>query len=178
MLSTLLWAGSTTVQGVLNNLDELGFFSYVLPFVLVFALVYAVLSQQPLFKTNKGAAMIISIAIGLLALQFDIVSNFFAILFPNLAKGLGVLIVGLILFGAFIPEGSNHWAKSTLFIIGGIIFLVVIINSFRNTGFGVYTDFESFWNNYGAVLIVLGILIAAIVAVAKSGSDGSKPPKN
>jgi hypothetical protein len=166
----LQWAGSVTVTNVLNDLDSLGFFSYVLPFLLVFALVYAILSQQPLFKENKGSALIIALAIGLLALQFDITSRFFAILFPNLAKGLGVLVVALILIGAFIGENQeNKWIKNALFLIGFIIFFIVIINSFRNTGYGVYTDFESWWNNYGAILIVLGVLVAAIVAVAKSG---------
>ena len=170
MLINLLWAGSQTVTNILNNLDELGFFSYVLPFLLIFALVFAILSKLTLFEDNKGAALIISLAISLLALQFDIISNFFAVLFPNLGKGLGVLIVALILIGAFIPSKDNPWAQSTFFIIGGIIFLVVTINSFRNIGFGYYTDFEQWWNNYGAVIIVIGILIAAIVAVARSGS--------
>jgi hypothetical protein len=166
----LQWAGSLSVTNVLNDLDSLGFFSYILPFLLIFALVYAIISQQNIFKENKGSALIIALAIGLLALQFDIISNFFAILFPNLAKGLGVLIVALILIGAFIPEEGNKLAKSSLFIIGLVILFVVVINSFKTSGYGGYTDFEGWWNTYGAILIVLGILVAAIVAVAvKSG---------
>jgi hypothetical protein len=176
MLGTLLqWVGSTTVTSVLNQLDDLGFFSYVLPFLLIFALVYAILIRQKLFEENRGAALIISLAIGLLALQLDIVSIFFAKIFPTLGKGLAVLIVALILMGAFIPEGTkNPWALSLFLIIGGVIFLVVVINSFRDTGLGVYTDFESFWNNYGAILIILAILITATIIVGRSGIKKDK----
>ncbi|MEM3405555.1 MAG: hypothetical protein QW117_01110 [Candidatus Pacearchaeota archaeon] len=171
MLGILLqWAGSTSIADVLNDLADLGFFSYVLPFLLIFALVYTILSNLSLFKENKGAALIISLAIGLLSLLYDAVPIFFSKLFPYLGKGLGVLIVALILLGAFVETGSK-WQKSLFLIIGGVIFLIVIINAFRDTGYMGYSEFESWWERYGAVTLVAGILIFAIVLVIRKKDE-------
>jgi len=68
----------TTITGVLNVWNNMGVFSYVIPFLLIFAVVFAILKKTGILgDDNDGILAIIAVAIGLLSLQFDFVSKFF-----------------------------------------------------------------------------------------------------
>ena len=82
----------TSITDVLNIWNEMGVFSYVIPFLLIFAVVFAILKKTGMLSSrsadgkgddNNGILAIISVAIGLLALQFDFVAEFFSIIFPR-----------------------------------------------------------------------------------------------
>ena len=75
----------TTVTEVLNIWNDIGVFSYVIPFLLIFAVVFAIMDKTKMFssqgKDNRGIIALIAVSISLLSLQFDFVSEFFN-LFP------------------------------------------------------------------------------------------------
>jgi hypothetical protein len=152
---------------LLAQLDTLGFFSFILPFMLVFAFSYAILGNIKVFTNNKGAAAIIAFALGMLSLQFNVVPAFFATIFPHFGIGLSVLLVGLILAGVFIGDLDAY--KWIFFGLGAIIFLVIVISSFSE-----YNVQYGFWENYGA-MVILGILIIAGIVAVLLGSKSSKP---
>jgi len=146
----------------LQNLDKLGFFTYVLPFLLLFAVIYAILILVPTFQNNKGAAVLIAVAAGLLALQFVSVPLFFAELFKNLGIGVAILLVAMILVGAFLPwEKTGTAAKWIIFGTGVIIFIAVSFSSLSSAQF-IGSDW---WDKYGAIIIVIAVIIASIVGV-------------
>lgn len=152
---------------LLNQLEQLGFFAYVLPFLLIFAFSYAILYNVPVFSKNRGAAAIIAFALGLLALQFDFVPVFFSIIIPKFGIGLAVLLIALILGGVFI---SGEKAYPWIFLgLGAIIFLVIVMASFSeyNIAFG-------FWERYGTLILVSGLIIGGIVAVIIPSAVGKK----
>jgi hypothetical protein len=162
--------GGFNFADMLNQFEQMGFFRYVLPFLLIFALIYALTSQIPLFKENKGAAVIVALAVGLLSLQFDYVPAFFQAIFPNLGIGLSVLLAGLILAGAFISgEGSFKWI---FFGLGALIFLVVFLTSFSSYQFAGSWQWSGWWADYGGIILFLlmitGVIIAVTVASKKS----------
>ncbi|MBU0957328.1 MAG: hypothetical protein KKF56_00810 [Nanoarchaeota archaeon] len=167
----LQWGAS--VADVLNELDRLGFFSYILPFLLIFAVVYAILAQIPIFKDKTGPAMIVALSVGLLSLQFGDVSQFFATIFPRLGVGLSVLLVALILAGAFISGDENKTVYTWVFFgLGALIFLFVVLDSLS-----IWPVFGSWWwERYLSVIIVLGIIIAAIVLVVKTSASPASTP--
>lgn len=155
-------AGNFDFGGLLNQLDQLGFFRYILPFLLIFALVYALAARIEIFKGNKGAAILIAAAIGLLVLQLNYVPDFFQNVFPKFGIGLSILLIGLLLAGAFVPEESG---KKTIFgwiffTIGAIIFIVVTILAFSDMSYQ-----NSWWTQYGAMVIVALVVITAMVLV-------------
>jgi hypothetical protein len=166
MTGIILQAGYDFID-ILNQLEYFGFFQYILPFLLIFALVYAILSKLNVFQDNKGASVIVAFAIGLLALQLDFVSIFFQQIFPRFGVGLSVFLVALILMGAFLPINKEGKPMNWIFfMIGGIIFLFVVgssFNTYSSLGYG-------FWQQYGALLILLAILVGAIVAVTRAGA--------
>jgi hypothetical protein len=163
MFETILAGGINFDFGtLLNQLDQMGFFRYVLPFLLVFALVYSISTKIEIFKGNRGAAILISAAIGLLVLQLNYVPEFFQNVFPKFGIGLSILLIAMILAGAFVPDeaGKKTVFGWIFFTIGAIIFIIVTILSFADWNYG-----NSWWDQYGAMVIVALIIITAMVLV-------------
>lgn len=116
-----------SIGDLLNSWADMGVFAYLLPFLMIFALVYGILIKTQLLGENKGVNATISLAFGLLALQFDYVSGFYASIFPYAGMGLAVLLIALILMGLVSKEqGGKAWIW---FGIGVVIFIVVLLSS-------------------------------------------------
>jgi len=160
-----------TITEVLNIWNDIGVFSYVIPFLLIFAVVFAILKKTEILgKGNDGILAIISVALGLLSLQFDFVSEFYAVIFPRFGIGLSMFLVALIFLGFFMKEDGSDMFKK-LGWVGYVIGIGVVLwalsewdewNSFG--GFGGWFS-ENIW-----ALLILGVIIAVIVIVA-SGKD-------
>jgi len=154
----LQWLGSG-FGNLMAQLDSIGFFQYVLPFLLIFAFSYALLTQIRIFEGNKGSAAIIAFAMGFLALQLNFVPVFFATIFPKFGIGLAILLVALILSGIFVADKPTYtWV---FFGIGMLIFVIIAISSLGTYSSGL----TGFWYQYGAMMIVGALIIGAIVAI-------------
>jgi hypothetical protein len=157
----------TTITEVLNIWNQIGVFSYVIPFLLIFAVVFAILKKTNILGSdNDGILAIISVSIGLLSLQFDFVSEFFAVIFPRFGIGISIFLVVLILVGFFIPSGDlkKYTWIGYILAVGVIIWALSEWDKWTNyTGFGGWFS-DNFW-----AIVVLGIIIAVIAVVVKSG---------
>lgn len=153
---------------MLNMWANAGVFKYVLPFLLVFALVFGILSKGGILGDNKGVHAILAATLGLLSLVGDYFPNFLARFAPNLATGVSVLLAAIILLGLFYNKDNDQkniiWV---LFGIGAIAFILIVTNTFSEvsgfTGLNV-------WQEYGPsiiTLVILGVAIWAIVAWPK-----------
>ena len=153
----------------LLQLEQFGFFSYVLPFLIIFSLIFGILTRMNIFKDNKGINAVISISVGLMALQFGFVSNFFSELFPRVGVGLSILLVVLIFLGLFL-DTSERWPNYVLLGLGVIIVLFILFTSaeFSGTGFGYFIS-----NYAGTILIIIGIIVALSIVVNSTGSSES-----
>ncbi|MBA7594185.1 hypothetical protein ES703_01124 [subsurface metagenome] len=149
---------------LLAYMEQVGFFAYVLPFLLIFALVFGILTRTQIFKNNKAINGVIAFVVGLLALQFNFVPVFFSEIFPRLGIGLAVILALLILAGLFF-DPNNKWVSYGLLVVGVIVFIVVIIQTAGWVGW--YSGFWWYdnWPKVLLVLVVIGIL-AAIIASA------------
>jgi len=157
------------ITRVLQDWETMGVFAYVLPFILIFAVVYAILDNVSVFKDRKGINLVIALAVGLLSLQFNSVAVFFGEIFPRAGIGLSVVLVSLILAGAFI-DWDNPSHKWIFFGIGALAFLFVVANAF--SAYSGYTG--NWWNDYGSAIIILVIIIGLIVSVTVSKKEGKK----
>ncbi|MDH3353296.1 MAG: hypothetical protein OEL87_02510 [Nanoarchaeota archaeon] len=166
----------TTITEVLNIWNNMGVFSYMIPFLLIFAVVFAILDKTKMLSSadndNRMIIAIISASIGLLSLQFDFVSTFFAVIFPRFGIGLALFLVILIFVGFFHPEGSEGKWSIKIAWVGWVVGVGVFIWSLSawdewssQMGFGGWFV-ENIW-----AILVLGILIGLILAVARSGKN-------
>jgi hypothetical protein len=174
MIGLMMQAGSAGISDILVQLENAGFFQYVLPFLLIFGASYAILTQIPTFDENKGAAGVVALAMGLLALQLNFVPAFFQDIFPKFGVGLAFLLVALILAGAFIPslsEGGDAY-RWIFFGVGAIIFLVILFSSLSSYQF----IGRGWWDRWGvAVIMVVIVVVSAILLFVYSKKGTGKP---
>lgn len=151
---------------LLDSLSQAGFFSYVLPFLIIFALVYGILLRVKVFEENKKINGIIALAVGLLALQFDMVPVFFSQLFPRVGVALAIILAIIILLGLFIPV-NLAWVNYTLLGIVAVIVIAVLYKS--STAFGMGWDIRSFLSNYGPLIIAIIFIIVVVSIIMNAG---------
>jgi len=145
---------------IFARLEAMGVFEYLLPFLLIFAIVYSVLSFVNIFKNNKAVNAVISLAVALMALQFNIVSYFFADIFPRLGIALSIILVLLILGGMFL-DWDNKGMKWFLFIVVAVTVIAVAWGPLRNIG--LFSGFS--FNFFGTDLLGLGVIILGLIFV-------------
>tara|TARA_Y100000310_G_C20613540_1_gene779342 strand:+ start:192 stop:719 length:528 start_codon:yes stop_codon:yes gene_type:complete len=171
----------TTITEVLNIWNDIGVFSYMIPFLLIFAVVFAILDKTKMFSTadkdNRAIIAIIAVSVGLLSLQFDFVSEFFAIIFPRFGIGLSLFLVVLIFLGFFYPESANgdKWSGHTVWI-GWLVGIGVFIWALSTWDqWAGYSGFGGWFVENVWALIILGGIIAVIIIVAKSKDKVTSP---
>lgn len=147
----------------------------ILPFLLVFTLVFAVLEKSKILgEGKKQINAIISLVIGIIFVSYSYATGIIVKLMPFLAVCLVILFVFMLLWG-FISEKKegavlNKGLKITLGIIFGIALIIAIlvvtgawdpIYAFVSTG--QYSG--TIWMN----LLFLAIIGGAIAIVVSSG---------
>lgn len=150
------------IGNMLAKWEQAGIFSYALPFLLIFALVFGIISKTNLFK-EKSINAIIALVVGLMALQFDFVPRFFAEIFPRVGVGLAILLAVLIFIGLFTPKQT--WIVYTLFGIGALILIVILVSTAGSVGW-----YQGYWWHENwlmvATVVVLLVFVATIVGAA------------
>jgi hypothetical protein len=150
-----------------------GIFTYVLPFLIIFAIVFSVLSYTNVFRGNKGVAVVVSLAVSLLALQFEIVPVFFSEIAPKMGVGLFLLLILVIIGGFFFdPNDEKGWLRWVLLGATVIVMIVVVGSSLGSIGFGGFGGFGFLrgrdWGNILTIAIIVG-LIALIIGKTNKG---------
>lgn len=166
-----------SIQELLYSWDSVGIFRFVLPFLLIFAIVFGILSAIGIFGKNKGINVIIALVIGLLSVRNESYVDFYGELFSKLGIGLAVVMVLLILVGLFIAEDESKYWMWGLGAIAAIVGIVVLLQTFNNLGWA-YGDYGSDMVGWiiGAVLLI-GIVIAVANSSSGGKSSGSKAGK-
>ena len=157
----------TSITEVLNIWNDIGVFSYVIPFLLIFAVVFAILDKTQMLSgkdsENRWIIAIISVAIGLLSLQFDFVSEFYAVVFPRFGIGLSLFLVILIFLGFFFsPKDGEKWSYSVAWIgwVVGIGVFIWALSAWDQ--WSSYSGFGGWFVDNVWALIILGVVIAVI----------------
>lgn len=164
------------VAYILNQWQSWGVFDYVLPFLLIFAVVFGILASTNIVGKNKGVHVIIALVVGLMALQLDMVRVFFREVFPQLGVAIGVILALLILTGLFIHEKEARYWTWGIAAVAVIAWIIVITNAFGNVswlGFGTYFSEDYIGLIVGAVLLI-GVIIAVVAAKSEEKSLGGE----
>ena len=161
-----------TITEALILFNQWGGFSYVIPFLLIFAVVFAILQKTKILGENRTIEAIVAIAIGMLALLNDHVPIFFSNIFPKFGIGLAVFLVLIILIGFFHTDEGK--ATSAIKWIGWVTGIGVVL--WALTSWNYWTGLDDFglgwWlREYFWSLIILAGIIVIIVVIAKSGKD-------
>jgi hypothetical protein len=161
------------VGEMFSSWQQAGFFSYLLPFLLIFALVFGILSKMDIFSNNKAVNGIIALVIGFMSLQFELVPRFFSEIFPRLGVGLAIILIILILLGLFLDPGKSA-INYTLLGVGAVIVIVILIQTAGAVGWSSGYWWSQNWPMVAGAIFIL-VLVGIIVG---SSSPSSKDTNN
>lgn len=178
--------GGGAIGDLLFRWEQAGVFSYILPFLLIFALVYGLLSKMNLFGhkdparggENRGINVVIAVAVALLSLQFELVSIFFAEIFPKVGVGLAIILALFIIVGIFWPKHSGfNWVM----IIFGLVVVAYIIFSSLGVLGSLFGPSFSAMGLYGwdwGTIIAIVAFVGAFIAIIIPPNRNKKPVNN
>jgi len=174
-LITGFYAWGSDISTILTDWEYMGVFEYVLPFLLIFAVVFGILHKSQIIGEHRGINMVIALAIAMLAITSLPLREFFRVLFPYAGVGLAILLVGLILTGLFFGgKEADRWWKITFFSIGMFIAVIVVLSalsSYTAWGLGNW-----WWQEYLNSIIVGAVVIGLILLVVLAGTKGGSTP--
>lgn len=165
------YGGSTILSSPL-------FVETILPFLLVFTLVFAVLQKSKVLGDGKKQIdAIVSLVIGLLVISFGQATGIIIQLIPFLAVSLVVILVFMILVGSFHTGGDFLGGKmKTFLMILSMITVGIAVLWITNAWEYLYELllFRSDSNIVANVIFVVFIIgaIAAVIWGAGSGGSG------
>ena len=147
------------------------FVEYVLPFVLIFTVVFAILQKSMILgKEKKQIDAIVALVIALIVISFANAVGIINSLLPFMAVSIAIILVFLILVAMlYIKDKEFELPKGLKNTLIGLIVIAVAIAVLITTGAWDYI-LARYFNNSGEglanVIFVVVILIAVAVAVS------------
>jgi small-conductance mechanosensitive channel len=178
---------------VIDSLVDVGFYSVILPFILVYAVVFAILEKSGIFKTSddsnkkqtKNVNSIIAFVFGLFAVAATQtvmwMQSFITIMITFVIFILMVLILLGFIFGEDymkLLKDDNGLKKGISYTIAGIVLLIAVIVLMILTGAWDWfldwldDDLGGVGDTIVTVLIIAGIL-GVMYWVSKDNSDSN-----
>ncbi|RLG14535.1 hypothetical protein DRN69_04120 [Candidatus Pacearchaeota archaeon] len=164
-----------TFTDILSSWEELGVFNYLLPFLLIFSLIFGILTKIRLFKDNKAINAIIALSVALMSLQFSRVTEFFSEIVPRMGIALLIILAILILLGIFI-DPKNNVINYVLLGIGVVIILVVLVQTAGSLGWQSGQWWSDNWPMLLGIIALFVLIIIVISASGGGGKEGREPP--
>ena len=149
----------------------------ILPFLLVFALVFAILQKTKILGDGKKQIdAIVALVIGLLVVSFANYVDVIVQLMAFLAVALVIILVFLLLFGSMFEPSKFEMAKGLKITFGIIIAIAVVIAVLVYTPAWEYLKSNLVGKGGSGWLIntIFVVLIIAAIAVVLVGKGEKK----
>ena len=152
------------------------FVETILPFLLVFTIIFAVLQKSKILGDNKRQIdALVALIIGLIVISFAKATGFIVQLVPFLAVSLVVILVLMILLGSFHIGGDFKLHKSLYIVLTVAIIISVVWAVLYITDAWVYIAGLLFAGDSSLVVNIVFVII--IVAALVGAILFSKPAK-
>jgi len=149
------------------------FYSVLLPFILVFAVFYAILEKTEVLGKNKRMVnLIVSFCIGFIFIGVPHLVGVALDIIPIFALAVIILLCLLLLFGfAGIKVEDSKALKATVGIVLALALIGIVLYAT-----GVFSLLTSATLSNSVInMIVFGVLIIIIILVVVLGGQGKKP---
>ena len=172
-------------QGIINNMQNMGFFQYLFPFLLALAILYGLFESIPGVKEKfpKPAKAMISIILAFFVMLYSswnpMISSFFANMggtFLVLACGILfiLLLAGLIGFDPWTIMKEKTWFKYGGVLL--IVFFLILVLMGSGAGWLIPIPYISMSSDFWTAVFVIAIIAIAFWGMTKSSGDsGAKP---
>jgi hypothetical protein len=152
------------IQTMFAQWESYGFYDFLLPFLLLFGIIFGVLSYMKIFSDNKGIHALIAVAVSLIAVRFPFFTDFVNVISPRIGVGLVVLLAVLILVGLFVAEKTQAIVGWIFTGIAALVALIIFLQVYNIFGFEDSFVFDEGLGALLMVVLVVGIIIVIVVA--------------
>lgn len=165
---------------VLSTWEQMGVFNVLLPFLLVFAITFAILEKIHLFGTEKrNINGIIAAVFGILVVRNQYVIGIINRFLPNISLFMIIILMFLLLVGTFTGK-DNATVERTLgkaaMYISGIFVVWALSSDFVGSIFEIPRWLYGFDEQTKATILFIGIFTIAVIIVLKSGGTPPTTP--
>jgi len=160
-------------RSIILQWQAIGLFDIILPFLLVFAVVYAVLERSKLLGSNKGVYAVIAIAIAFFSISNPYTNQIFQVLFSNASIGLLFVLVFMVFLAFFVIDpAKEQWWRVVGGIFASIVFIWLLSRTFAYTGYE-YDIFAWLSQSPGIAMgLYVGLPLGIILwLITRSGED-------
>lgn len=147
-------------------------FEIILPFVLVFTIVFAVFNTTKILGGKKNIDAVISIVLGLLIIRnkniIDTINRFL----PNVALAIIVILMILLVLGVFLGK-EYEWAdgmKGFAAVVSLVLVLWIFGSSYWNR-LGIPNIFSGLGSETKGILIFIAILVIVVWLVSRDDKE-------
>lgn len=182
--------------GIVGDLERLGFYDFVLPWLLFFAVILGILNNVKIFGEDKKINSIVAAVAAFFVVAFNpavgtSLSAYFVNIFGSGAMILGVLLI-LVLLGGVLGykpddlikgdgEHGGHYVSKWIKPLIGLVFIIIIVWIFSvATGSGVGLPVLGLDSDTWTMLFILAFVLLVIWYASGGGAgagEGEKHPK-
>lgn len=172
---------ASPLQNAVNFFKEFGLFDVVLPFLLVFAIIFAVLEKTKVLGTEgkegdpkRNLNTLVAFVIAMTTIATNKIVNAINVALPNIVLIIIIFVAFLLMIGVFFGTGELNFReqhKSFFYgflVVSLILLVLIILNSLTLDSGQTWLDFlmEYVVNNLsGPVVTSIIFLIVAVLAI-------------
>ncbi len=142
------------------------FTELVLPFLLVFTLIFAILEKTKVLGDDKRQInAIIAFVIGLILIAFPFSSNIIVKLMPLLAVIAVVMLIFIMLYSFAGGKPEEKWMKITFGILIGLALIValLVLTGYWDKVLGAVSSGKSLATNIFFILIIIAAIVVVLI---------------
>lgn len=157
---------------VIDNLVDIGFYEIFLPFILVYAIVFAILQKSQIFEGGssdksqaKNVNAIVALVFGLFVVTSIQVVQFFQDLIVNISLIIVFILCVLLILGFIFGDSYTELFQDPKikYSLAGLILIVALVILFNVLGW--WEEIEDWWNGDGSETIVAILVFLAIAGI-------------
>ncbi len=187
---SLLAAASTTsavkqsvFRDVIDFFFQLGIYDVILPFLLIFTIVFAILEKTRVFGTEtiegqkfsrKNLNAMVAFVIGFLVVASTKLVALLNTFLANVVMLLVLIVMFLLLIGVFFKEGEDEFvkggARTTLAVIILIVIILIFLNSVPTEGGSNWLEVGWYWiaanwstNAVGSIVLLIVVIVVMVL---------------
>ncbi|MBS3087896.1 hypothetical protein J4226_04860 [Candidatus Pacearchaeota archaeon] len=148
--------------------ENVFFTEMLLPFLLVFVVVFAILQKSKILGDGKAQVdAIVGMVVGLILIGVPGPRDIVVGLMPWMAVGVAILLVFFVLYG-FAAGDLSSMPNGLKYTFGGLaaVFTVVVVLFVTGWGNKIWDSFggagDDIWMNVIMVVIILGVMAVAV----------------
>jgi len=154
---------------IINSFSDVGGFDVVLPFILVFAVTFAVLRKIKLFGENKNVDAIVSLILAAFLISATEIVNVLVGFLPRVSMIVLVLLMLILVVGIF--SGGSEWGGGWLFF-GAIVAIAAVLWALGAAADWNVPLVEDITEQDIGTLIVIGVFVLVIWLIVREPGQG------